>query len=198
MEELDVLGWLEAVMEPLQRAIEGVEQAIESADARVKPWQAAIAPGDRFIANGSNGLLVFGEVMEGYAQRRLRHYRICRCYSVECPEGKRGDVHVSTVACRVSRQFFEEMRRAGWAMEGLPPSRADTSASEGGAAGPPPHGALARAAETTLAGDRGEGVRGAAHPASTDAGPFSSGAWPPPSGESRERSGLVVEAISYS
>ena len=109
----------------LEQAAERLQQAMQAADARVRPWQAALAPGECFIADGGEeDLLVFGEVLEGYAEARLQHYRFCRCYSVVCPEGELGDVHVSTVLCRISRQFFEQMRAAGWAAEG-PPARHD-------------------------------------------------------------------------
>jgi hypothetical protein len=95
-----------------------LRQAMEAADARVKPWQAAVKIGDCFIADsGEEDLFVFGEVLEGYQEAHLRHYRFCRCLSVACPEGDAGDVHVSTVPCCVSRAFFEAMRQAGWQME---------------------------------------------------------------------------------
>ena len=102
----------------LEEAQDRLREAMEAADGKVKPWQAVIGPGDCFIADGGEeGLLVFGEVLEGYQEAHLRHYRFCRCYSVACPEGELGDVHVSTVLCRVSRAFFEAMRQAGWQME---------------------------------------------------------------------------------
>jgi len=61
--------------------------------------------------------------------------RFCRCHSVACPEGELGDVHVSTVRCRISRRFLEQMRQAGWAMEAPPASPSDNSDVEGGATG---------------------------------------------------------------
>jgi len=109
------------VFDSHEAAAQRLQQVMEAADARVAPWQAAVGPGDCILSIVEDGLVVFGEVLEGYAEARLRHYRFCRCYSVACPEGELGDVHVSTVACRISRQFFEQMRQAGWAMEGPPP-----------------------------------------------------------------------------
>ena len=122
-----------------EAAIQRLRQAMEAADARVRPWQAALRVGDCILSIVEDGLVVFGEVLEGYQEPHLKHYRFCRCFSVACPEGELGDVHVSTVACRISRQFFEEMRQAGWAMEGPPPhlpplDRADTVAAKGSAA----------------------------------------------------------------
>jgi len=102
----------------MEQAMARLEEARKAADARVKPWQASLKPGDCFLSIVEDGLVVFGEVLEGYRDERLQHYRFCRCYSVACPEGELGDVHVSTIACRISRGFFEQMQKAGWAMEG--------------------------------------------------------------------------------
>ena len=57
------------------------------------------------------------EVLDDYTEPHLRHYRFCRYFSVACPEGEVGDVHVSTVLCLISRAFFEAIRVAGWQME---------------------------------------------------------------------------------
>ena len=120
----------------LEEAQDRLREAMEAADGKVKPWQAVIGPGDCFIADGGEeGLLVFGEVLEGYQEAHLRHYRFCRCYSVACPEGELGDVHVSTVLCRVSRAFFDEMRQEGWQMEaGQRPRSSGRKTEEGGSA----------------------------------------------------------------
>jgi len=68
----------DAVLEVLAQA--RLRQATEAADARVKPWQAAVKVGDCFIADsGEEDLVVFGEVLEGYQEAHLRHYRsACR------------------------------------------------------------------------------------------------------------------------
>jgi len=116
-----------------EAAARRLREAMEAADARVLPWQAALRPGDCFLSLAEDGLVVFGEVLEGYAEARLRHYRFCRCHSVACPERELGDVHVSTVACRISRGFFEQMRGAGWAAEGPPPAYAGPLLGRGAA-----------------------------------------------------------------
>ena len=75
----------------LEEAQARLRRAMKAADGKVKPWQAAIRPGDCFIADsGEEGLLVFGEVLEGYTEPHLRHYRFCRCYSVACPGRRTG------------------------------------------------------------------------------------------------------------
>ena len=102
----------------LEAAQARLRKAMESADVRVQPWQAVVKVGDCFIADGGeDDLLVFGEVLEAYTEPHLWHYRFCRCFSVACPEGEVGDVHVSTMLCLVSRTFFEAMRQAGWQMQ---------------------------------------------------------------------------------
>jgi hypothetical protein len=102
----------------LEAAQARLRQAMEAADARVTPWQAAVKVGDCFIADGGEeDLFVFGEVLEDYQEEHLRHYRFCCCFSVACPEGEVGDVHISTVLCLVSRAFFEAMREQGWQTE---------------------------------------------------------------------------------
>ena len=63
-----------------------LEQVMQAADSRVRPSQEALAPRDCFIADGGEeDLLVVGEVVEAHAGSRLRHYRLCRCYSTACP-----------------------------------------------------------------------------------------------------------------
>ena len=113
-----------------EAAARRLREAMEAADARVAPWQEALRPGECFLSIVKDGLVVFGEVLDGYSEPHLKHYRFCRCFSVACPEGELGDVHVCTVACRISRRFFEEMRQAGWAMEGPSPALARCAGGE--------------------------------------------------------------------
>ena len=101
----------------MEEAMQRLEEARQAADARVRRWQAAAKPGDCFITIAEDALVVFGEVLETYGEPRVQHYRFCRCHSVACPEGELGDVHVSTIACFISRAAFEEARRGGWSAE---------------------------------------------------------------------------------
>ena len=101
----------------MEEAMQRLEEARLAADARVRGWQAAAKPGDCFITIAEDALVVFGEVLETYGEPRVQHYRFCRCHSVACPEGELGDVHVSTIACFISRAAFEEARRGGWSAE---------------------------------------------------------------------------------
>ena len=97
-----------------EAAAEALTEAMKAADARVVWWQAQVKPGDCFMSDSGEGFPVFGEVLEGYREKHLQDYRFCRCYSVACPEGELGDVHVSTILCRVSRGLFERLREQGW------------------------------------------------------------------------------------
>ena len=99
----------------MEEAMQRLEEARKAADARVKPWQADARPGDCFVYFNEDDLLIFGEVLERYDQHGMQHYRFCRCYSVACPQGELGDVHVSVVWQFVSREEFEQARQVGWA-----------------------------------------------------------------------------------
>ena len=98
----------------MEEAMQRLEEARKAADARVKPWQADARPGDCFAYFDDDDLVIFGEVLERYDQHGMQHYRFCRCYSVACPEGELGDVHVSTILCRMSPGAFERAKKQGW------------------------------------------------------------------------------------
>ena len=89
-------------------------------EARVQHWEAQVKPGDCFMSDPGEGLPVFGEVLKGYPEGRLQHCRFRRCYSVACPEGELGDVHVSTIRCLGSRALFERLKEQGWQLSASP------------------------------------------------------------------------------
>ena len=93
-----------------------LQQQMKAADARVQPWQAKIKPGDYILRETEYGFPIYGHVLEQYGpdQPHLRHYRFCKCYSVACPEGEVGDVHVSTIEQILSEAEFEEAKKQGW------------------------------------------------------------------------------------
>ena len=109
----------------VEEMFDEIHQAREAADARVKPWQAAIKLGDHFVrveALGGDLLTIYGEVIESpypedrevFAQPHMKHYRLTRCFSVACPEGEIGDVHVSSVQLLIDKETFELARLTGW------------------------------------------------------------------------------------
>ena len=42
------------------------------------------------------------------------HYRFTCSYSVACPSGELGDIHVSTIERKLSEGEFQEMKKSGW------------------------------------------------------------------------------------
>jgi hypothetical protein len=124
MVEITFYGSFEEMMEAEGRAR-------ESADARVRPEQAGIRPGQYFI-NFRYGLdlPIFGEILditklgvdqeeqeyinESYAQPHMKFYRPSKCYSVACPEGEIGDVHLSEIDAIIGPELFAFYRENGW------------------------------------------------------------------------------------
>lgn len=96
-----------------------------AADALVEPWQTELKPGDHFLRlaeYGSGVLAIYGKVeelkyaedRELYALPRMKHYRPTRCYSVVCPEGEYGDIHISTAIKKLNRIQFNMAEEQGW------------------------------------------------------------------------------------
>ena len=108
-----------------EEMLDAVRQAREAADAQVQPWQAAIKPGDffvRVVMFGADVLTIYGEIIESpfeqdrkiFAQPHMKHYRLSKCYSVACPEGEIGDVHVSSIRSLIVKEIFELARCSHW------------------------------------------------------------------------------------
>lgn len=97
-------------------------RAREEADKHVQPFQADLRPGDFFIRYLSDeDLVIWGEILEPhpedahlYEQPHMANYRSTRCFSLACPEGEIGDIHVVTVTTAIGRAQFEAARAAGW------------------------------------------------------------------------------------
>ena len=91
-------------------------KAQEQANARVQPWQAQIQPGDYFKRWHNAGFNIYGQVLEDEEPRHpsLQYYRLCRAYSLSCPKGEMGDIHVAQIANLLSEEQFREARDTGW------------------------------------------------------------------------------------
>lgn len=100
----------------LDEFFERMEKRMEEADARFQSWQAAIKPGDYFVRYNPLGFNIYGEILneEEPRDKHLRHYRFCKGYSVACPDGEMGDIHVSQIEALISQETFEAMRKRGW------------------------------------------------------------------------------------
>jgi hypothetical protein len=89
---------------------------MDAADARVQPWQAEIRAGDYFVKDSLLGFPIYGQILEEHERRpsHLKHYRLCRAYSMACPQGEMGDIHVSSIEALISQEKFSEAREKGW------------------------------------------------------------------------------------
>lgn len=101
--------------------MEAINKARVVADSRVKQWQAVIKAGDYFVQATPYGFLIFGQVLESdnefYKSEEGKNYRFCKCYSVACPEGELGDVHVSVIGLVIEEQVFNRFKDKGWLVE---------------------------------------------------------------------------------
>lgn len=87
----------------------------EEADSCVQSWQAAIKPGD-YVARSGPGFLIYSEILKDPELREpgLEHYRFTRSYSVVCPKGELGDIHVSMIEQNLSEEDFQKIKERGW------------------------------------------------------------------------------------
>ena len=95
----------------VEEMFEAERKAQEAANARVQDWQREIKAGDCFRQSTPYGFDIYGEVLEEYQAEHLRNYRFCYCFSAACPEGERGDVHLSVIDELIDREAFEAMKR---------------------------------------------------------------------------------------
>ena len=104
-----------------EEMMDAIDKAREAADTRVAPWQADVKAGDYFVQATEYGFLIFGHVQESdeefYKTDKGKHFRFCRCFSVACPEGELGDVHVSVITLVISESVFRRYEAKHWAVE---------------------------------------------------------------------------------
>ena len=93
-----------------------MERDRHAADARVQPWQAVLMAGNYYQQETPYGFLIYGEILADPEPREhaLRHYRFCRAYSLACPRGELGNVHVSVITRRLEKTAFDAARGRGW------------------------------------------------------------------------------------
>lgn len=89
---------------------------MDEADRDVKPWQEKVKAGDYFARWSELGFHVYGEILQEDEPREkgLEHYRLCRGYSMACPQGEIGDIHVSAIDELISKEQFESAKERGW------------------------------------------------------------------------------------
>ena len=106
-------------------------EASRAADERVRPAQAAIRPGEYFINyKPEYGLFIFGKILdyrtlgvdpeeqeyvnESYEQPHMKYYKPSHAFSVACPMGEYGDVHVCEIDVVMDKELFDFYRENNW------------------------------------------------------------------------------------
>lgn len=113
-------------------SLEEYDTALKAAkkklDDRVEDWQRCTKPGDCHYQVHDGDFVIYGEIPQPtpltaeedeqdrkyYESREGRNKRLMRCYSVLCPEGEFGLVHVSHISGILTREEFELARRLNW------------------------------------------------------------------------------------
>jgi hypothetical protein len=115
------------------------EAARQRADSTVQGHQD-LAPGDFFVRE-CEGIRIYGEILDAathllkgrvvldlddeeieeyndamdlYQAQHMRFYRFTRSFSRVCPKGELGDIHLSSVGCKITAEEFQAARDAGW------------------------------------------------------------------------------------
>jgi hypothetical protein len=126
--EFEIFGSFEEMMEAERKAR-------EAADARVESWQLKARSGDILVSMPYEDLPVFHELLDNekivrenlwkygddyeeegiytldiYNEPHMKNYRFCRNYSEVVPEGELGDIHLSIAICKISREYFNELK----------------------------------------------------------------------------------------
>lgn len=122
--------------------MEAEELARKKADSYVQPWQEKGRAGDILVSNPGYGFPVFHEILDNekivgdnlkkygddyeeegiyildlYRESHMKHFRFCCNYSVVVPEGELGDIHLSIVIGKITRELFDEIRDNGFRIE---------------------------------------------------------------------------------
>jgi hypothetical protein len=111
----------------------------QAADENVKPDQI-LAKGEFFLRE-AHGFQIYGEILDVgdllldgrnladldedereeydeeaavYAQPHMKFYRFTKSHSKLCPHGELGDIHLSTVTRKLTRQEFQAAKTRGW------------------------------------------------------------------------------------
>ncbi len=89
------------------------------ADAWVQPFQREIGAGQHYKQRSPYDFSIYGVVLPDEKPRtpELQNYRFVKAYSVACPTGELGDIHVSDIERILSKDEFLEAQNRGWADE---------------------------------------------------------------------------------
>ena len=93
-----------------------LQRRMEEADSHVAPWQSKITAGQYFKRYCPLGFYIYGEILKEEEPREdhLKHYRLCKAYSIACLQGEMGDIHISKVNSLISKEEFDAVQKRGW------------------------------------------------------------------------------------
>lgn len=120
----------------IDEMLDSMRKDQEAAEGRNAPWQYALKPGDLFVRS-AGGVAIYCEVLDPalpvdkgqhsqedldelkesaawYNEPHMKAFRFCRAFSVYCPRGELGDVHVSTASAKITPEHFESAKARGW------------------------------------------------------------------------------------
>jgi hypothetical protein len=108
----------------LDTFFESLAENQQRADAQVEPWQSEMKDGDHFvhIVDMDGPVAIYGviedskyeEDLELYNEPHMKNYRMCRCWSILCPEGELGSIHVATIQKKLSPSQFNLASQSDW------------------------------------------------------------------------------------
>lgn len=123
-----------------EELLASMTSAREAADESIQPWQRELKPGDKVVRLYGD-LVIFGQLLDVLELERQEYdlddpeeaaqcaemarfyspsgdwyqsFRFGKFYSVACTEGELGDVHLATVAAKITEGTYELARVGGW------------------------------------------------------------------------------------
>lgn len=107
----------------IEELFESMQRDREQANEHIQDWQWKVKPGDNFIRTDSI-VPIYGTVLEIpeedanlYEQEHMKGYCLTKCYSVMCPAGEVGDIHISSIDRTISQDEFVRALVRGWDKE---------------------------------------------------------------------------------
>lgn len=98
-----------------------MESLGKKADAQVEPWQRELNTGDYFVRIlAPDNFPIYGRIIDLKHKEDQDYYkqqknlRWTKCYSIACPEGEEGSIHISSVTMQLSPKQFEFAQKSGW------------------------------------------------------------------------------------
>ena len=106
-------------------------RAMQIADSHVRPAQESIQPGQCYINYKPElGFFIFGEILDHktlgydkeeqdyidqlYSEPHMRFYKPVKAYSVACPMGEGGDLHLSDIDAVIDKRLFNWYKQHNW------------------------------------------------------------------------------------